>query len=141
MATINLGNLTFVTLRSDLQTPAQFTQFEGLRLSIPEAVTLPALGEYSTMTASGVTVFGFTRTGAGGDLEWLMTPQVDPALAKVNDIPGVGGWSDPTAKAGYLSQGKALQGLGVSAATLWPGLTNFYNWARADLMAKGWTGP
>jgi hypothetical protein len=138
MATVNLGNLTFLTLVSDVSTPAQFVQYNGLRLTIPEAIPLPPLGEYSTMTASGITVYGATRNGAGG-LEWLMTAAVDPDQVRVDAIP-VGGWASPVARAGYLDQAKYLAGQGITGATLWPGLKNFYDWAQADLTAKGW-GP
>ncbi len=138
MATIDLGDLTFLTLRADMGTPPEHVQFDGLRLTIPSSVTLPQLGEYSTLAASGVTVYGFTRAGLDG-LEWQMTAPQDPDLAMVDAVPGPAGWADEGARQGYLQQAKYLKGQGITAAVLWPGLTNFYNWTAADLAAKGWT--
>lgn len=143
MATIDLGTLTFLTLRAEMGvTPGSYEQYNGLSLTIPGNVTLPPLGEQSILTASGVTVYGYTRTSPGGGLEWLMTAPVDPAIALTDAIPGPDGWDDEPARVGYYQQAKYLLGVGVSGATLWPGLKNFYDWAKADLVAKGWTpGP
>lgn len=140
MADINLGNLTFLTLVADMSTPAEYTQYNGLTLTIPEAVSLPPLGEYFSLTASGITVHGSTRAGLNG-MEFLMTAATDPDLLKVDEVPGAAGWSSQTSREGYLSQAKYLKGQGVTGPVLWPGLKNFYDWAQQDLMAKGWTGP
>jgi hypothetical protein len=140
MGTIDLGNPTFLTFRVDMNTPAGQEVYDGIKLTIPEATALPPLGEQSDLHAFGVTVYGSTRLAINGDLEFLIGQPVDPAVASTDAIP-VGGWTDQAARVGYYNQAKYLLGAGVTGAVLWPGLKNFYNWAQADLMAKGWTGP
>lgn len=138
MGSVNLGNLTFLTLVSDVNTPPSVTGYSGLRLTIPGSVTLPPLGEFSDLSASGVTVYGYIRlTSDGTSFEWLMTPTPDPNLAKVDALVS-GGWTSQTSRQGYLSQANYLLGQGITNAVLWPGLKNFYDWAQADLIAKGW---
>jgi hypothetical protein len=140
MGTLDLGNPITLTLRTDMNTPAQHLQYEGLKLTVPEGVAIPPLGEFSTLKAFGVTVHGFVRTSPTG-LEWLIGPIPDPSLALVDAIPGPGGWGNQGARQGYLAQANYLLGAGISGAVLWPGLANFYNWAAADLAAKGWAAP
>lgn len=140
MGNINLGTLTFLTLRADVNTPAIYTQYDGLRLTVPQSVTLPPQGEYSTLQASGVTVYGYIRTAPDGSLEWLMTPQQDPVVAQIDTLVA-GGWTDQPARTGYANQAKYLLGQGITSAVLWPGLKSFYDWAKADLVAKGWKPP
>jgi hypothetical protein len=140
MWTVDLGQLTTLTLVADALTPAPVTGLNGTQLNLPSSVQLPPPGQYATLTGSGVTLYGYTRMNSAGNLEWLMTPQTDPTLSKVDTIP-VGGWSNQAARQGYASQARYLQGQGITAAVLWSGLQNFYNWAQADLAAKGWTPP
>jgi hypothetical protein len=135
---INLGQLTTLTLIADMSTPAEFVALHGTRLTLPESVTLPPIGEYSEMSGSGITVYGATRMN-GPELEWVMTAAIDPALVEVDKIPGAGGWDAPVARQGYFDQAKYLQGQGITGAVLWPGLMNFYEWAKQDLIAKGWS--
>lgn len=137
MPVIDLGTLTFVTLVADVNTPPEYTQYNGLQLSIPSSIPLPPLGTFVTLKASGVTVHGSTRLN-NNKIELLMTAAVDPNWAKVDAIPGVGGWTDQIARQGFFDHAQYLAGQGITAAALWPGLTDFYNWVRADLVAKGW---
>lgn len=140
MATIDLGTLTALTLRADMQTPAQFTSLDGLRLNLPGSVVLPPPGEYSTLTGNGITVYGYTRTAPDGSFEWLMTAQQDQVLSQVQAlVPG--GWTNTTSRDGYVSQAKFLLGAGISGAQLWPGLQNFVSWVIAEMVARGWKAP
>ena len=136
MTTIDLGQLVNVTLVSDANTPPEYIQYNGVRLTLPGSVILPPPGEYFTMIGSGVVVHGSTRVVANG-FEFVMTAAVDPDLAQVNAIP-TGGWASAVARDGYLSNAKYLKGQGITTADLWPGLKNFYDWVVLDLQAKGW---
>lgn len=138
MGSINLGTPTTLTLRTDGSTPSQHLAYEGLGLTIPDGMELPPPGEASDLTAFGVTVYGVVRVASGGVLEFLIGPIPQ---SPVDSIPGPGGWDDEGARVGYLAQANYLLGQGITAPVLWPGLQNFYNWAAADLAAKGWTAP
>lgn len=142
MGNINLGNFATVTLTADMQTPAQFVGLDKLRLTVPDVVgPLPPPGEFSTLSGQGVTVHGYLKPDPNGGWLFMMTAAADPSLAKVDTIPGPGGWADTAARDGYLSQGNYLLGQGITGPVLWPGLTNFYSWTKADLLAKGWKAP
>jgi hypothetical protein len=138
--TVDLGQLTTLTLVADAATPAPVTGLNGTQLNLPSSIQLPPLGQYASLTGSGITLYGYTRMNPAGNIEWLMTPQTDPTLSTIDAIP-IGGWSDQTARQGYASQARYLQGQGITGSVLWPGLKNFYNWAQADLTAKGWKPP
>jgi hypothetical protein len=61
-------------------------------------------------------IYGWTQTGPGGRLEWVMSSVLDAATVDyIRDIPP-GGWVDTTARATYRQQIRRLITAGMTAA-------------------------
>jgi hypothetical protein len=128
------GNPVWVTLKANAQTPAGLTQYAERIVGLPEGTVAPA--GYDVLTVSGLSIPG-TAQQIAGQWTWLMGPAQDPLITALDAIPGAGGWSSPSARQVYLDQGAALlRDYGVTAATLLPGLKQFYDAAVAEHLAR-----
>jgi hypothetical protein len=133
---IDLGNPTFLTLVADSGTPEELVQYAGIRLLIPEGITLPPDGVADSLVVLGVTVPGYARTGVGGR-EWVMTSAQDPIAAALNSIPQYpSGWASASAKSTYANIGGALLGGGFSLPEVTSGLQQLYAAAVTDYLAR-----
>lgn len=130
---VNLGNPTWVTLVADSSTPAGQVQYAGRMIAVPAGTSLPAT--IDSVTVSGVTLWGYARDTANGT-EWVIQPAVDPNIAAVNAIPGVGGWTNLAARQVFYDQGLYLLQLGVPGSDLRAGLKKFYDASVAEYQAR-----
>lgn len=108
--TIELANNTWLTLVSDANTPANLTQYAGIRLLLAPAdvARFPPPGVPDVLTVLGVNVPGYWRPAANGGYEWVMSAAVSPIAAALNRVPGADGWAAPSARATYSSMGSTL---------------------------------
>lgn len=132
---INLGYPQWFNIVADADTPANLVQYAGRIVGVPEGVPLPPDGTIDTITVSGITLWGYLRTSAGGFKEWVMAAPVNPNVTAINAIPARGQWTDLNARSTYYNIGQALLGFGVSGADLRNGLKALYDAAVADAVA------
>ncbi len=130
---VNIGNPLWITLVADASTPAGQQQYAGRIIGVPAGTSLP--DTLDSITVSGVTLWGYARTGPGGT-EWVIQPQQDPNVAAVNAIPGPGGWVDTAARQVFYDQGLYLLKLGVPGADLRTGLKKFYDASVAEYQPR-----
>jgi len=115
-----VDELVWVTLIADVNTPAEFTQYNGRIIGLPPGVPLPQLGVL-------VGVPGRRRPGTVTTWEWVMTGPVDKVAQAVDAIPGGGGWVVLAARDVWVSTAHALLNLGVPGAALQNGLAQLYS--------------
>jgi len=132
---LDLGNPTWLEIVADGSTPPEVLTYVGIRIPVPENITLPTLGVQDTLTVSGITVHGYVRDDGSGGYQWLLTPAVDPNIAALSAIPGVAGWTSTTARDVYASLGGALLGMGVPGASVRSGFKQLYDAAITNFVA------
>lgn len=131
---IDIGPVTWVTFVSDVGTPANMTQYAGIRLLWPQATPLPQLGKRDVLVVLGLSIPGYSRVGSNG-IEWVMQAALDPIVVALDSIPGTDGWASASSRTTFSNLGTSLlaQGIGLADAKL--ALTQLYQASVANFIA------
>ena len=132
--TIDLGAGEVITLVSDSGTPAELTQYAGIRIVWPAGRDLPPLAQYEDLVVVGVHVGGYLRDN-NGNLQWVMQGAQDPIVAALDAIPGADGWASGPAKDLYANIGGQLMGRGITLQEARTALTQLYQAAVTNYVA------
>lgn len=104
----------------DPSTPQELYAFRdhSVGLTPAQVAALPPGPGIDSITYQGNVIPGFQRPGAGGGIEWVMTPPLDPQGPMLAALPGQLGWVDPAAEAVWRAQDAALRKFGVPPAAI-----------------------
>jgi hypothetical protein len=139
---VDLGNMQWLVVIADVDTPPEFVQYNNRIVGVPVGVVLPPFGQIDSITIQGITLWGYLRPSAGGYNQWVMGAAPNANQIAIDVIPGIGHWTltgDP-GRAVYYELGQALLGMGVSGVELRAGLKRFYDAAVADYVAAVHSG-
>jgi hypothetical protein len=131
---IEFGPGDLVTLVADSGTPAELTQYAGIRLVWPKDRALPPLSQYEDLVILGIHAAGYLRNN-NGNLQWVIQGLQDPIVAALEAIPGADGWQSDVAKGMYANIGSQLMGRGITLIEAKTALTQLYQSAVANYVA------
>jgi hypothetical protein len=114
---LDLGDITLVTLVADQDTPAGLADYAGVKVPLPDGVTLPAT--LDSITFNGVTLWGYTRVNsATGNTEFLISRPENPMAVFLDSLPGPAGWLNADARQAARQVGVRMMRDGASQAEL-----------------------